>query len=236
MTSCQRLVPVDLKPNHPAKWILPLHKKGYPFLTRCLLFLPPSQPSSFSSTLFSNKGRGDLGPAAILMRSRLAWRVITGWFSPPSTIWGAAAHCSSTYSSCWCTITHINLLGRSNCEIRTGGWGDDMWTGQSSNFNLYASINKSWQLQLQLQYSAIKHLSRGNATDCDTARVRIFRLMQFWETLHLRKLASRTSLQKYCQWNLHIVVWSRLVCHYQPYLLLLLMLIHLFIVIKVYIE
>lgn len=56
MTSCQGLVPADLKPNHLTKWILPLHKRGVLFESY-LLFLPPLLSPSFSSALLSNSER-----------------------------------------------------------------------------------------------------------------------------------------------------------------------------------
>lgn len=85
VTSCQRLVPADLKPNHLAKWILPLHKRGYPFwvptfyssVHRC----PPPPPRSHLPC-FPIKREETWDPAAILMRSCFAWLVITEWFSP----------------------------------------------------------------------------------------------------------------------------------------------------------
>lgn len=39
MTSCQRLVPADLKPSHLTKWILPIHKRGLLAAIEALLIL-----------------------------------------------------------------------------------------------------------------------------------------------------------------------------------------------------
>lgn len=39
MTSCQRLVPTDLKPNHLTKWILPQDRGGSPSSVEALLIL-----------------------------------------------------------------------------------------------------------------------------------------------------------------------------------------------------
>ena len=52
MTSCQGLVPADLKPNHLAKWILPLDKRGmlffriptfFSYLLFFFFFFPPNR-------------------------------------------------------------------------------------------------------------------------------------------------------------------------------------------------
>lgn len=76
MTSCQGLVPADLKPNHLAKWILPLHKMG--ILSEFLPFIPPSiaDPSCSHLPSFPIESE-DQGLAALFMRSCFAWLVIT---------------------------------------------------------------------------------------------------------------------------------------------------------------
>lgn len=79
MTSCQGLVPADFKPNHLGKWILPLHKRG--ILLSCFYSSLHCRPPHFHLPSFPIE-RGDLGLAALLMRSCFAWLVITEWFSP----------------------------------------------------------------------------------------------------------------------------------------------------------
>lgn len=124
-------------------------QKGESFLSPYLLFLCPLLLLSFSSTLFSNKEKGGLGVAAILMRSCFVWLVITEWLSPllvkdvfcfwtqmsflhghegisdwtSKRAWAYRERPQTSYLSiCGCTIiTLLNLLDRSICEIRKEG-------------------------------------------------------------------------------------------------------------------
>lgn len=67
MTSCQGLVPADLKANHLPKWILPPHKRGYRFFEFLLYFIPSSPPDPLDSlVLFGREGESTPGSGSPL--------------------------------------------------------------------------------------------------------------------------------------------------------------------------
>lgn len=151
MTSCQGLVPADLKPNHLAKWILPLHKRG--ILSEFLPFIPPSIAAALD--LILPMERGNPGPSpldeVLLCMAGDNWVIqpvisrgcvlfltqmgFSHWHEPVfdcvgEGVWAGHSPLTSHLSICVLMYNYASkCAGQIHLSDKRGWRGDERWVG-----------------------------------------------------------------------------------------------------------